>query len=456
VTGARPRSLRWDLVRRLVTLQAVMLTLFVVLVVAALWSGGFLVSLDPEDDTIDALRDAVARDAGGGLALRDTPAMAKRRAEVPDFWFTVRDHDGHSISEGAVPREYARIGAALDGIGQARLGWNVGDPPRPTARLKWIDGPAGNIQILTGPGGVVPWRRVAVAVSTLFLTVIIPVLFLMTLATLIATPIVVRGTLAGLGTAVAQAERIDINGRGARLPLEGVPSEVAPLVAAVNAALNRLDEGHERHRRFLLDAAHELRTPIAILQTRLESLSPSPDTSRLIEDVARLSTLAEQLLDLQRLNQQDVRLVKIDLVTIGKRVAADLAPLAIAGGYDIAFEAEVERAEVSGDPASLERALTNLVQNAIQHGGRKGSITIRVDWPATISVTDEGPGVPVTDRERVFEPFHRLHARDRGVGLGLNLVQEIVRLHEARVTVLDGPDGGACFRITFQPASRSL
>jgi signal transduction histidine kinase len=227
-------------------------------------------------------------------------------------------------------------------------------------------------------------------------------------------------------------------------------------VAAVNAALGRLDEGYERHKRFLLDAAHELRTPIAILQTRLESLSPGPDTSRLIEDVARLSTLAEQLLDLQRLNQQNVRLVQIDLVTIGKRVAADLAPLAIAGGYDIAFESEVKRAEVSGDPASLERALTNLVQNAIQHGGRKGSITIGVEWPAVISVTDEGPGIPVADRERVFEPFHRLHARDRGVGLGLNLVQEIVRLHEARVTVLDGPNGGACFRITFQPASRAF
>jgi signal transduction histidine kinase len=452
MTGARPRSLRWDLVRRLVALQAAMLILFVVLVVAALWSAGLLVSLEPEDDTIEALRDAVVRDGSGGLALRDTPALARRRAEVPDFWFMVRDRAGHSISEGAVPPEYARIGAALDGIGQARLGWNIGDPPRPTARVKWLDGPAGTIQILTGPGGVVPWRRVFLATSTLLLSVIVPVFFLMTFATFIATPIVVRRTLAGLGKAVAQAESINID-RGARLPLADVPTEVMPLVAAVNAALSRLDEGYERHKRFLLDAAHELRTPIAILRTRLESLSPGPDTSRLIEDVARLSILAEQLLDLQRLNQQNVRFGKIDLVTIGKRVAADLAPLAIAAGYDMGFETEVERAEVNGDPASLERALTNLVQNAIEHGGRQGSITIRVDWPAMISVTDEGPGIPVGDRERVFEPFHRLHARDRGVGLGLNLVREIVRLHEAQVTVLDGPGGGACFRIAFRPAS---
>jgi signal transduction histidine kinase len=265
----------------------------------------------------------------------------------------------------------------------------------------------------------------------------------------------VRRTLAGLGRAVSLAETIDVDRRGARLPLEQVPAEVVPLVAAVNAALGRLDEGYERHKRFLLDAAHELRTPIAILRTRLESLSPAPGMSRLIEDVARLSTLAEQLLDLQRLNQQTVALVPVDLVQIAQRVAADLAPLAIAAGYDIAFESEVERAEMRGDPASLERALANLVQNAIQHGGRSGSIILRVDRPATISVTDEGPGVPAADRGRVFEPFHRLHSRDRGVGLGLNLVQEIVRLHDARITVLDGPNGGACFRITFQPLSRS-
>jgi len=453
--GAPPRSLRWDLVRRLVGLQAIMLTLFVMLVMAALWSAGFLISLEPEDDTIAALRDAVARDTNGGLTLRETPAIMERRAAVPDFWFLVRDRDGRSISEGPVPKEYARIGAALDGIGQARLGWNLGDPPRPTARLKWVEGPAGQIQILTGPGGVVSWRRAVVAASTLLLTVIAPVFFLMTLATLIATPAVVRRALAGLGRAVTQAGTIDVDRRGARLPLEQVPAEVAPLVAAVNAALGRLDEGYERHKRFLLDAAHELRTPIAILRTRLESLGPGPGMSRLIEDVARLSTLAEQLLDLQRLNQQNVALVPVDLVQIAQRVAADLAPLAIAAGYEMAFESEVERAEMRGDPASLERALANLVQNAIQHGGRSGSIILRVDRPATISVTDEGPGVPAADRERVFEPFHRLHSRDRGVGLGLNLVQEIVRLHDARITVLDGPNGGACFRITFQPLSRS-
>ncbi len=94
MTDARPHSLRWRLVRRLVVLQAAMLALFVLIVVAALWSGGFLVSLEPEDETIDALRNAIVRDANGNIAVRDTPFLARRRERIPDFWFTVRDREG--------------------------------------------------------------------------------------------------------------------------------------------------------------------------------------------------------------------------------------------------------------------------------------------------------------------------------------------------------------------------
>ncbi len=455
MTDARPHSLRWRLVRRLVVLQAAMLTLFVLFVVAALWGGGFLVSLEPEDETIDALRNAIVRDANGDIAVRDTPALARRRERIPDFWFTVRDREGHSASQGKVPAEYANIGDALDGVGQARLGWNIGDRPRPSARMKWIATPAGSVQVLTGQGGTVSWQRLALAVSTLFLSVVFPVVALMTLATLVATPMVIRRTLAGLGRAAAQAEKIDIDARGARLPLESVPSEIVPLVSAVNDALGRLDEGYERHKRFLVDAAHELRTPIAILQTRLESLSLGPDAARVLEDVARLSTLADQLLDLQRVNRSAGQLSDVDLVFIGRKVVGDLAPLAIAANYELSFETAAEVVLIRGDQGSLERALTNLIQNAIQYGGRKGTIAVRVEPPAAVSVTDDGAGIPSSQRERVFEPFYRLHGRNSGAGLGLNLVQEIVRLHGGQVVISDGPSGGTSIKMTFKPASRA-
>ena len=452
MTKTQPHSLRWRLVRRLAGLQAAMLALLVLVVIAALWGAGHLIALESEDETIDALQDAIVRDGNGDLSVRDTPTLATRRAQAPNFWFLVRDREGHSVSQGRVPLEYANIGDALDGIGQARLGWNMLDGMRPTARMKWIDTPAGNVQILTGQGGAVSWRRIGNAALTLFLGLVLPIVALMTLATLVATPVVVRRTLAGLDRAAAQAEKIDIDGRGARLPLQDVPSEIVPLVSAVNDALRRLDEGYERHRRFLVDAAHELRTPIAILQTRLESLSLGSDAGRVLEDVARLSTLADQLLDLQRVNQQPGCFSSVDLVAMGRKIAAELAPLAIAAGYEISFDNAADHIPVRGDEGALERALTNLVQNAIQHGGRNGDIVVRVEPPATISVTDDGPGIQACDRERVFEPFYRSQGHGRGAGLGLNLVQEIVRRHDGAVAISEGPAGGTCVRMTFKPA----
>lgn len=449
MSRAEAPSLKWSLIRRLIGLQAGMLTALVLLIFGALWASGYLVSLESEDDVIGAVRSAVERNAAGALVLRETPALAKLRSDAPGLWFAVRDRRGQRLSSGRVPPEFERIGDALDDVGQARLGWNLGEPPRPTARVKWVDAPAGKLQIMTGPGPEVPFSRVASTSLIIFLTVILPVLVLMALATLVATPLVVRRALAGLDKVAAQAGRIDIDRPGARLPLQDVPDEVVRLVEAVNGALRRLDEGYERHKRFLADAAHELRTPIAILQTRLEGQKPGPDNARLLEDVARLSILTEQLLDLQRLQQCSSRLMPVDLVTVGRRAAIDLAPLAIAAGYELSFEPRAEHVAVMGDQASLERALVNLVQNAIQHGGRRGAITIGVDADGAIEVCDEGMGIPAAERERIFEPFRRLKPLDRGAGLGLNLVQEIVRLHAGHIAVLESPAGGARFRVTL-------
>jgi signal transduction histidine kinase len=449
-------SLRWSLIWRLMTLQAVILTIVCLLIVTGLYWTGALLTLESEDEVISVLQKAVDRDAGGGLVLRTTPTLAKMRLKTPGLWFAIKDKNGHSLSEGKVPHEFARIGDALDEVSQARLGWQLGDPPRPNAVIRWVNTAVGRVQILTGPGSKVPLRTVVLATFAVVVTYIGPLLVLMTLATLIVTPIVVRKALAGLGAAATEAGRIDVDQRGARLSVDDVPTEVRPLVNAVNDALGRLDEGYERQKRFLTDAAHELRTPITILNTRLESYPNSPENTRLLEDVARLSVLAEQILDLERLNQHARQFVNVELVSLGEHVAADLAPLAIAAGYRLSFEPETDHVIVMGDQLSLERALINLVQNAIEHGGRKGTIAIAVQEAGAIEVSDEGPGVPLEHRERIFEPFYRLENRDHGAGLGLNLVQEILRLHHGHIVVLDVPSGGARFRMTLPLASNSL
>ncbi|WP_298372793.1 HAMP domain-containing sensor histidine kinase [uncultured Bradyrhizobium sp.] len=446
--------LRSQLSWRLVTLQALLLAMLIVCLISALCATGFLIVPRDEDHVISIVQNAIARDAQGNLVLRSTADLEQLRENTPDLWFLVRDRQGHSLSEGAVPPEFTRIGDALDQISQARLGWQMfeDDPRKPPARLKRVNSDAGPVQVLTATQGPTSSVKTALATTLAFLAIALPGLLLMACATFIATPMVVKRAFAGLDTAADQARRIDFRQRGSRLSADHLPLEVAPLVNAVNDALTRLDDGYSRHQRFVADAAHELRTPIAILNTRLESLPPGPEKTRLLEDSARLATLAEQLLDIQRFDQCRNPFGRVDLVAVARSVAADLAPLAIAAGYELSLDTATDRVETLGDRAALERALTNLVQNAIQHGGRRGTITIHVGSAATVDVTDEGDGIPKDERTRIFDPFYRLAPLDRGAGLGLNMVREIARLHGGHVSVLDGPKGGASFRLTLPPA----
>ncbi|WP_024506968.1 HAMP domain-containing sensor histidine kinase [Bradyrhizobium sp. ARR65] len=446
------RSLRSRLLWGLIPLQAALLALLLLLVIGTLWQAGFLLAPRDEDHVIDIVQRAVARDGSGRLVLQPTAELQRIRSEIPDLWFLVRDSQGGSLSEGAVPPDMTQIGAALDHISQARLGWQLFDDPRKApVRLKRVDTAAGNVQILTATQGELSGRKALLATILVFLGLALPGFLLMTLATFIATPIVVRRALAGLSLVADQARQIDTHQRGVRLALTHVPAEITQLVATINDALSRLDEGYARHQRFVADAAHELRTPIAILNTRLEALPPSSERARLLEDVARLATLADQLLDIQRLEQNRNSFALVDLVALAQRAAADLAPLAIAAGYELAFNAEADRIECCGDANALERAVINLVQNAIQHGGRQGTISICVTPPATIEVSDQGTGIPPEHRALVFEPFYRLHPLNRGAGLGLNLVREIAHLHGGSITVFDAPSKGACFRLSLRP-----
>lgn len=261
--------LRSQLSWRLVTLQAGLLAALVVVLIGALCASGVLVVPRDEDHVIAIVQRALARDAQGSLLLRPTAELKELRESTPDLWFLVRDRQGHSLSEGAVPSEFARIGDALDQISQARLGWQMfeDDPRKPPARLKRVNSDAGPVQVLTATQGPMTGARTVLATALAFL--VITGLLLMAAATFVATPIVVRRAFAGLDTTADQARQIDFRQRGSRLSADHLPLEVAPLVTAINDALKRLDDGYSRHQRFVADAAHELRTPIAILNTRL-------------------------------------------------------------------------------------------------------------------------------------------------------------------------------------------
>lgn len=446
--SANQPSLRWRLVRQLASLQAVFLSILALLIIAALWMTGSVISLQPEDETIDAIAQSIDRDKDGAVVVKETPMLAARRAELPGLWFVVRDRSGATIAEGAVPQAYAGIGGTLDGIGQARFGSNLGGNAVPAARLQWVGSPIGEVQVLTGVDGSVSPSRVMAATSLVFFSTLLPLLAVTAVATMVVAPLVVRRAFSSLDAAVARAGQIDIDRQGTRLPVEDVPQEILPLVEAVNDALSRLDEGHERQKRLFAHLAHEWRTPVAILQARLDGLPSGPLKERIFEDTVRLATLAEQFLDLQRLNHR-FEPAPVNLVDVARHVVSELAPLAIAANYEPCFQADEDTVEIIGDRVALERAVANLVQNAIQHGGRQGSITVHVGRATGITVTDEGKGIPAEQRGRIFEPFHRLSGYGKGFGLGLNFVQEIARLHGGQVQVLEGPTGGAAFRLSF-------
>jgi signal transduction histidine kinase len=311
--------------------------------------------------------------------------------------------------------------------------------------VRWSS-PAGELRIMFG--GRLQTGSFAVELMNRMKVVYVPFLAFTLIAAFLSVPVLVKRALAGLSRTTDIAASIDIDRRGQRLPLEDVPEEMLPLVTAINAALERLDHGYTQQKRFLADAAHELRTPIAILHTNLEAMPDGPQQRKLLNDVGRLANTAEQLLDLHRMDNRMQSMEEVDLVQLCKSVVGDLAPNAIAAGYELSFSTDRDQIQFRGDAGALERAVSNLVRNAIEHGGGKGSIRVVASHPGVIDVVDEGQGIPADQREDVFEPFYRVAPKRSGAGLGLNLVKQIVQRHGGHISIMPS-DRGAHFRITL-------
>ena len=466
----RRRSLQWVLVRRLILLQAAMLIAFIALLCAVLFIAQPRLIVDNEA-AIGLIAESLKRDADGRFVVDDTPELQTFRQDFPHLWFIARNDKGEVLRQGDVPDAYAKdTGDLLKGIDKAVLAFKKG-LSLPEAMLRNVDTRAGRAQIVAStvssrgqtdgveinidadfdvaryPDGSPIWIRVIPILAVVVLIMLSPIIIVMGVTTLVTTPAVVRRSLAGLVATASQAKHIDIDNRAVQLPTEQVPTEIAPLVDAFNNALARLGEGYDRRNRFLTDAAHELRTPIAILRTRAELLRDDPESRRLLKDIERLSNLATQLLDRQVLDYASGPLERVDLVDFVRNITADFAALAIGAGYDLSFEPAAAPVWVEVRSSQIHQAVANLLRNAIDHGGAAGTISVLVDASAGIEIRDEGPGIPEAEHERVFEPFYRLRPRSSGAGLGLNLAREIARLHGGRIDILSGPWHGARVRV---------
>ncbi|MFM9970542.1 MAG: sensor histidine kinase [Burkholderiales bacterium] len=232
------------------------------------------------------------------------------------------------------------------------------------------------------------------------------------------------------------------------------PLEVKPLVAAINELLSRLAQALDAQQRFIANAAHQLRTPLAGLRTHVELMrreSSKLGSPELVEIIAaeteRASHLANQLLTLARAepgSSLPVARMAMDLRDLVSQSTQAWVPRAIARNIDLGFD--LREAPISGDPQLLRELLANLLDNALIHNRDGGHVTARTRIDADkaiLEVEDNGPGIPELEREKVFERFYRVPGTEtEGGGLGLAIVREIADRHQARVE-LHTPESGA-------------
>ncbi len=247
------------------------------------------------------------------------------------------------------------------------------------------------------------------------------------------------------------------------LPVQNAPGELRALVGAMNGLLSSLSIALAAQQRFIADAAHQLRTPLAGLRTQTELALRQNDpeevrkTLRQIDTAtARTTHLVNQLLALARAEPGANRLraaQRIDLTELARTTATEWVPHAIERNIDLGFEGGITAVGVNGDPILLKELLGNLIDNAIRYTPPGGQVTVAVTSAlrnCLLSVEDNGPGIPAEERERVFERFHRLLGNGAdGCGLGLAIVREIAYGHGATVA-LEEAVGGHGTRISIE------
>jgi heavy metal sensor kinase len=274
--------------------------------------------------------------------------------------------------------------------------------------------------------------------------------------------LVARWVLAPVRRMTEEAAALTPEDTSRRLHPESVSRELASLSSTLNSALDRLGDALDRQRRFTSDASHELRTPLAVLRGNAELLLRRERTAAEYREglerqrriAVRMTEITENLLALARADggRAQIRRTRVDLPGLARSVCDEFAGMA--GEDGVALEcAAGEDVAVDGDPTYLAGLVQNLVSNALKFTPRGGSVRVAVgrdDGHAVLDVADTGPGIPEQDRERVFRRFFRVHeGRDRheGAGLGLAIVEWIVREHAGRIDVLDREGGGAVFRV---------
>tara|TARA_R110001599_G_scaffold64023_3_gene179073 strand:- start:702286 stop:703707 length:1422 start_codon:yes stop_codon:yes gene_type:complete len=322
-------------------------------------------------------------------------------------------------------------------------------------------------QPLVRPNSEQVWIQVAETldkraryIKTLLWQVILPQLLLI----LIAGTLIWRGVAHGLAPLRKLQHEVSMRSHLDLSPIHAsdVPGEIEPLVGAVNDLMTRVDAVLGFQGRFIADTAHQLRTPVAGLKAHIELALRETDPTQiqralghLYTSAERMSRLVSQLLSLARNEPHNVaaNFALFDLNQLALRATQDWVPQAYKKQIDLGFEVADQQVLLNGEAARVTEMINNLVDNAIRYTPAGGRVTVRVvqDDAVHLIVSDDGQRIPIEERKRIFERFHRLlGSHEEGSGLGLAIVHEIASLHNAQIELIDDVDGvGNTFTVSF-------
>ena len=424
----------------------------VVVVIVGLTGAGAALVQQVERSLIDRVRKA------DEAALEDLARLIQRTGQIPEP-IPVVSPDTQFIQ---ILAPSGRVLAATLRVYEDEpmvVGGKVNEPDELPREVRWQ---VSRTQLATSAGPITivaasPLTEVDRSIDALVDVLVLGVPVAVVLVALVAWFLIGRA-LKPIEDIRAQVEEISATTIDRRVPEPGTGDEVDRLAHTMNGMLDRLQHAAERQRRFVSDASHELRSPVATIRTELEVALAQGDGRADWPEVAR-NVLAEDE-RLEWLLSDLLELARLDEATPTPFEDVDLDDLALDGAArlrattDLQVDTSAVRpSRITGSPRQLERVLRNLLDNAARHA----RTTIRVEVSdGSVVVEDDGPGIPPDDRERIFERFTRLErARSRhdgGAGLGLALVREIAAHHGGTVSVEDGSLGGARFVVGLPTA----
>ncbi len=270
---------------------------------------------------------------------------------------------------------------------------------------------------------------------------------------LMAAVLATRRALIPLDRLSGEAAKISPTDASQRLITDDVPDEFTPLINAVNEAFDRLEAGYRAQRDFSSNAAHEIRTPLAVLRSSIDRIEDGDLKDSLAQDVMQLDQMFQQLIDLARADG----VVKssfdsVDLQELAVDVARDMAQAALRDSKTLSVVG-AENTKVNGSAGLLNIALHNLVRNALQYAPSGHDVEIEILCnPAGWRVLDRGPGVPDDLKPVLFDRFNRgaqMHSKTKGSGIGLSIVKSVAESHGATVLIQDRKGGGSIFSFIF-------